>query len=132
MDFALSPEHEAVRARVAAFVSEHVMPAEADRSLWDAHENISLPALEALRAKAKAAGLWAPQVPVAMGGMGLPMVAQAAAYEEANRSLFGPVALNCAAPDDGNMRLLSQVATPAQRERWLAPIVSGQCAPPSP
>jgi acyl-CoA dehydrogenase len=69
--------------------------------------------------------LWAPQVPAALGGLGLPVTAQAALYEEANRSIFGPVALNCAAPDDGNMRVLSQVATPEQQARWLSPIVSG-------
>jgi acyl-CoA dehydrogenase len=125
MDFTLQPTHESIRQRVAAFVDEHVLPVEADRSQWDVHENIALPALDQLRAKAKAAGLWCPQVPIARGGMGLPLVAQAAIYEEANRSIFGPVSFNCAAPDDGNMRLLSQVGTTAQKERWLSPIVSG-------
>jgi acyl-CoA dehydrogenase len=125
MDFTLHPDHEAMRRRVAAFVEGHVLPVEADRAQWDAHENIALPALERLRVRAKAEGLWAPQVPVALGGMGLPMVAQAAIYEEANRSLFGPVTFNCAAPDDGNMRLLAQVGTDAQKARWLAPIVAG-------
>lgn len=126
MDFSLPRELEDIRLRTRAFVSEHVLPIEADRANWDAHENISETALLSLRAKAKAAGLWAPQVPVAMGGMGLPMVGQAAMYEEANRSIFGPVCFNCAAPDDGNMRVLSQIATPSQQERWLAPIVKGE------
>jgi acyl-CoA dehydrogenase len=43
-----------------------------------------------------------------------------------NRSIFGPVTFNSAAPDDGNMMLLEAVATPAQKERWLAPIVAGR------
>jgi acyl-CoA dehydrogenase len=47
-------------------------------------------------------------------------------YQEANRSLFGPVAFNAAAPDDGNMMLLAKVASPAQQERWLRPIVEGR------
>ncbi len=125
MDFTLPPDLEDVRLRTRAFIEEHVLPVEADRSNWDEHENIAHGPLEKLRAGAKAAGLWSPQVPKELGGMGLPMVGQAAMYEEANRSIFGPVCLNCAAPDDGNMRLLSQVGTAEQKEKWLAPIVSG-------
>jgi acyl-CoA dehydrogenase len=47
-------------------------------------------------------------------------------YEEAARSVFGPLAFNCMAPDDGNMNLLSRAGTPAQKERWLRPIVEGK------
>lgn len=126
MDFALSPELESVRYRTRKFVIEHVLPVEADRANWDEHDNIAAEPLKRLRAEAKASGLWSPQVPLAHGGMGLPMVGQAAMYEEANRSIFGPVCFNCAAPDDGNMRILSQIATGAQKQRWLAPIVAGQ------
>jgi acyl-CoA dehydrogenase len=125
MDFSLSPEHEDYRQRVAAFVAEHVLPLEADPTGYDCHENIRLDLRDALRAKAKAAGLWAPQVPKEFGGLGLPMVAQAAFYEASNRSIFGPCIFNCAAPDDGNMRLLAQVARADQKERWLRPIVEG-------
>lgn len=125
MDFTLPPEIESVRARTRAFVADHILPVEADRTNWDEHENIAVGPLEALKAKARAAGLFSPQMPVAMGGMGLPMVGQAAMYEEANRSIFGPVVFNAAAPDDGNMRVLSQVATPEQQVRWLAPIANG-------
>lgn len=125
MDFTLPPAIEDLRLRTRVFVAEHVMPVEADRGLWDAHENLSLDALEPLRAKAKAAGLWAPQSPVEHGGMGLPVVGWAAIYEEANRSLFGPLAINCAAPDDGNMNVLARLGTPEQKTRWLEPIVSG-------
>ncbi len=57
--------------------------------------------------------------------MGLSRVAMAAMYEEAGRCRFGPAVFNCAAPDDGNMMLLAKVGTPAQKARWLAPIVSG-------
>jgi acyl-CoA dehydrogenase len=58
--------------------------------------------------------------------MGLPIVGWAAMYEEANRSIFGPLAFHCAAPDDGNMNLLARVGTPAQQEKWLKPIVAGE------
>lgn len=126
MDFALPPDLDNIRVRTRAFVAEHVLPLEADPKNFDEHENIRLDRLEDVRAKAKAAGLWAPQTPKQFGGMGLPMVGWAAMYEEANRSIFGPVALNCAAPDDGNMNLLAKVGTPAQQARWLQPIVDGK------
>ena len=51
--------------------------------------------------------------------MALPIVGWAAMYEEANRSIFGPLAFNCAAPDDGNMNLLALVGTDAQKDKWL-------------
>jgi len=50
----------------------------------------------------------------------------AACYEEMNRSLFGPVVMNSAAPDDGNMIVLNKVATPEQKARWLQPIIEGK------
>jgi acyl-CoA dehydrogenase len=53
-------------------------------------------------------------------------VAQAAAYEAMNRSVFGPPCFNAAAPDDGNMRVVSQIGTPEQRDWWLAPVVAGE------
>src|SRR6058998_92615 len=126
MDFALSPEIDDIRRRTRAFVEEHVLPLEADRANYDDHENISLDLLARVREKAKAQGLWAPQAPKAYGGMGLPIVGWAAMYEEANRSIFGPVSFNCAAPDDGNMNLLALVGTPAQKDKWLRPIVEGK------
>ena len=125
MDFTLPPEIEDIRVRTRAFIAEHVMPLEADPANFDAHENIRLDALESVRARAKAAGLWAPQAPKDYGGMGLPIVGWAAMYEDANRSIFGPVALNCAAPDDGNMNLLAKTGTPEQKDKWLRPIVEG-------
>jgi acyl-CoA dehydrogenase len=125
MDFTLPPEIEDVRVRTRAFIAEHVLSLEADPANFDAHENIRLDALEPVRARAKAAGLWAPQAPKDYGGMGLPILGWAAMYEEANRSIFGPVALNCAAPDDGNMNLLAKTGTPEQKDKWLRPIVEG-------
>jgi acyl-CoA dehydrogenase len=58
--------------------------------------------------------------------MDLPMVAWAVMYEEAARSLFGPLAFNCMAPDDGNMNVLKKLGTPAQKEKWLRPIIDGK------
>ena len=71
-------------------------------------------------------GLWAPQTPQEFGGMGIGLMGQAAMYEEANRSIFGPACFNAAAPDDGNMMVLAKAGTSAQQERWLLPIVRGE------
>jgi len=127
MDFSLPPEIETLRCKARAFIDAHVLPLEADRANYDPHENIRLDVLRPLRDKAKAEGLWAPQMPTARGGLGLPMVGWAAFYEEANRSIFGPLAFNCAAPDDGNMNVLNKVLkTDAQKDTWLQPIIDGQ------
>ena len=127
MDFSLPPEIDALRLKVRAFVAENILPLEADRSNYDAHENIRLEVLGPLREMAKAQGLWAPQMPKARGGLGLPMVGWAAFYEEANRSIFGPLAFNCCAPDDGNMNVLNKVLkTEAEKDRWLQPIIDGK------
>src|SRR4029077_2225273 len=82
--------------------------------------------LAKVREKAKKAGLWAPQSPKEFGGMGLPVGAWAAVYEEAARSIFGPLAIHCMAPDDGNMNMLRLVGTQAQRAKWLAAIVTAK------
>lgn len=127
MDFTLPPEIETLRRRVRDFVAAEVLPLEADPANYDAHENIRAEVLAPLRDKAKAQGLWAPQMPQARGGLGLPMVGWAAFYEEANRSIFGPLAFNCAAPDDGNMNVLNKVLkSEAEKDRWLQPIIDGR------
>ncbi|WP_321343047.1 acyl-CoA dehydrogenase family protein [Breoghania sp.] len=126
MDFTLDPRQEAYRQRVRAFVAKHLLPLEADPATFNEYENIHLALRDALRAEAKAAGLWAPQMPKSRGGLGLSMVGQAAFYEEANRCIFGPSIFNCAAPDDGNMRVLEMVASEEQKARWLQPIVDGE------
>ncbi|MGA2568077.1 MAG: acyl-CoA dehydrogenase family protein [Pseudolabrys sp.] len=126
MDFTLSPEIEDIRLRVRAFVEEHVLPLESDPANFADHENIPHERLVPVREKAKKAGLWAPQAPKEYGGMGLPIVAWAAIYEEAARSIFGPLAIHCMAPDDGNMNLLARAGTQAQKDKWLKPIVDGK------
>ena len=126
MDFALTPEIESLRLKVRAFVAGNIIPLESDRSNFDAYENIRLEVLGPLREMAKAQGLWAPQSPKERGGLGLPIVGWCAFYEEANRSIFGPLAFNCCAPDDGNMNVLNKVLkTDAQKDRWLQPIIDG-------
>lgn len=126
MDFTISPEVEGYRARIARMVEEDILPLEADPSSYDAHENIRIDLLGRMRARAREAGLWCLQLPRETGGAGLGKVGMAVCYEEMNRSIFGPAVFNSAAPDDGNMMVLEALGTPAQKERWLAPIVGGE------
>nr|WP_051328944.1 acyl-CoA dehydrogenase family protein [Geminicoccus roseus] len=108
------------------FVDEVLLPLEADPGSFGRGEHIREDLLQEVRDQAKARGLWAPQVAREHGGLGFSTVQMAAFYEELGRSRFGPVACNCAAPDDGNMVVLQKVATPEQQERWLLPIVRGE------
>ncbi|WP_026379178.1 acyl-CoA dehydrogenase family protein [Afifella pfennigii] len=126
MDFTISSRIEDFRTRIAAFVEEHILPLEADRASFDAQENIRRDLLQELRAKARAEGLWCLQLKPENGGQGLGRVGMAVCYEEMNRSIFGPVTFNCAAPDDGNMMLLEAAGTKAQKEWWLKPVMEGR------
>lgn len=126
MDFKLDSSTDSLRLRIRKFVDDELIPLEARPDAYDAHENINEDALTKYRAKAREAGLWALQMPVARGGQGLSITAMAACYEEMNRSRFGPVVFNSAAPDDGNMMVLEKVATEEQKTRWLQPIVNGE------
>src|SRR5437762_613734 len=127
VDFSLSLETELLRLKVREFVSAEILPLESEASSYDEFENIRLDSLDGLREKAKGLGLWAPQMPVARGGLGLSTVERAVFYEEANRSIFGPLVFNCAAPDDGNMLVLDKVLkSDAEKDRWLQPIVEGK------
>ncbi len=102
------------------------MPLEQRPECYDEHENIAERFLLPLREKARSEDLWCFAMPKERGGQGLPITGMAVYYEEAARSIFGPVAFNCAAPDDGNMILLNRVASEAQKERWLQPIIDGE------
>ncbi len=126
MDFNLSPDTEKLCNTLREFIEEEVMPLEKDRDNFNEYENIKLSKLDGMRAKARAAGLWAPQMPKERGGLGLSIVEWAAFYETAARSIFGPVIVNCNAPDDGNMSVLNKIlATDALKDKWLQPIIDG-------
>lgn len=125
MDFSISPELEALRGRISQFVEAHILPLESDPTAFDAHENIGEAPLAALRAKARAQGLWCLQLKPETGGLGIGRMGMAVCYEAMNRSIFGPVVFNSAAPDDGNMMVLEAIGTPRQKQKWLAPIVDG-------
>ena len=126
MDFTITPELDDLRRRIAVFVESRIIPHEADPAAYDDHGNIDDALLQELRAQARAEGLWCLQLPERDGGLGVGIQGMAVCYEEMNRSILGPVVFNAAAPDDGNMMVLSRLATPEQRDRWLAPIADGR------
>ncbi|MFF1398708.1 acyl-CoA dehydrogenase family protein [Streptomyces sp. NPDC058287] len=79
-----------------------------------------------LQEAARAAGVFAPHVGAEWGGLGLDLCGQAVVFEAAGHSLLGPLALNCAAPDEGNMHLLEVVATGEQKQRYLRGLAAGE------
>jgi len=127
MDFKLPPELEDYRQRVRRFVDRTILPLESDPASYGPEENIALPLLDEIREKVRTAGLWALQMPKERGGQALPVVGLAACYEEMNRSIFGPVCFNCAAPDDGTMIVLNKILSEEQKDRWLQPLIDGHC-----
>jgi acyl-CoA dehydrogenase len=125
MDFTLTPEINDMCRRIRSFVDEHLLPLESDPTIYDEYESIRKELLDALRIKAKAAGIWALSMPKERGGAGYNTVGMAACYEEMNRALFGPAVFNAAAPDDGNMFVLNRLGNDRQKEKWLQPIIDG-------
>ncbi|MGW6236643.1 acyl-CoA dehydrogenase family protein [Streptomyces sp. NPDC055094] len=136
MDFAFDARTEELRARLLAFMDAYVLPAEAvageQRSLladpWDTPAVV-----EDLKAEARAQGLWnlffvdEHGAPGTEYGAGLTNLQYAPLAEITGRSpQLAPTALNCAAPDTGNMEVLAQFGTPEQKKRWLEPLLAGE------
>ena len=112
-----------IAARTRSFVREVCLPAE---ERFPAGSELD-PRLRAeVQAEARQAGVFAPHVPAEFGGLGLDIRGWSVVFEEAGYSLLGPQALNCAAPDEGNMHLLEVVATEEQKERYLRPLAAGE------
>ncbi|MFD6276365.1 acyl-CoA dehydrogenase family protein [Streptomyces sp. NPDC060209] len=113
-----------IARRTTDFVRDVVLPEEqaCDGNVHAGPE----PLRHRLQEAARAAGLLGPHVGVEWGGLGLDLCGQAVVFEAAGYSLLGPLALNCAAPDEGNMHLLEVVATEEQQARYLRPLAAGE------
>ncbi|MFH9422275.1 acyl-CoA dehydrogenase family protein [Streptomyces sp. NPDC017529] len=130
MDFAFDARTEELRGRLLAFMDEHVYPAEAVAgeqraalaSPWD-----TPPVVEELKAEARKQGLWNLFLPDEEYGAGLTNLQYAPLAEITGRSpQLAPTALNCAAPDTGNMEVLAQFGSEEQRKQWLHPLLAGE------
>ncbi|MEV6274327.1 acyl-CoA dehydrogenase family protein [Nocardia sp. NPDC051832] len=123
IDFTLPADLAAERDRVRQFVIDKIVPFEQDPRLTSHGPTDEL--RQELVELARAEKLLTVQAPVEFGGHGLTHVQQAVIYEAAGWSTLGPVAMNCAAPDEGNMYLLGKIANPEQIERHLMPAING-------
>ncbi|MGW2895094.1 acyl-CoA dehydrogenase family protein [Streptomyces sp. NPDC001212] len=130
MDFAFDARTEELRARLLAFMDEYVYPAEAVAeeqraalsSPWDTPAVV-----EELKAEARRQGLWNLFLPDAEYGAGLTNLQYAPLAEITGRSPhLAPTALNCAAPDTGNMEVLAQFGDEWQKKQWLQPLLAGE------
>ena len=131
MDFALSPKTTEYAAKLQAFMDSEVFPAEAiyhlqREQLLAEGKPHALPAIvEELKTKAKALGLWNLFLP--HYGHGLSVTDYATLAEITGWSPdLAPEAINCAAPDTGNMELLDMFGTDEQKKQWLQPLLDGQ------
>ncbi|SDP25191.1 acyl-CoA dehydrogenase family protein [Actinacidiphila guanduensis] len=131
MDFGYDSRTQELRERLQTFLDEHVYPAEPvfaeQREQAEGEARWSAPPIvEELKAKARAQGLWNLFLPGAYGA-GLTNLQYAPLAELTGRSPYlAPPALNCAAPDTGNMEVLAEFGTPAQRKEWLEPLLAGE------
>jgi acyl-CoA dehydrogenase len=118
-----------LQAKVAAFVADKIIPAEAEFAAHDADPATRwtpVPRMQALKAEAKAAGLWNLFLPDARLGAGLSNLDYAPIAELTGRSLHAPEAFNCSAPDTGNMEVLAHFASPEQQAPWLPRLLAGE------
>ena len=131
MDFAPDTTTRQIAEQVRDFVVGEVLPAEpvlAEQLAATPGDWSFRPVVRHLQATARERGLWnlflPPGGPVGARGGGLTNLQYAPVAELTGYSpKLAPVAMNCAAPDTGNMELLAHFATPEQRERWLDPLL---------
>ena len=127
MDFDFSDKSAQLQRSLQAFMDEHVYPAEHEHErqrATSANRFATLPLVEELKDKARAAGLWNLFLPAHHGG--LSNLDYAPLAEIMGRVLWCPEVFNCSAPDTGNMEVLMKYGTPAQQERWLEPLLAGE------
>ena len=124
IDFEIPGDLAKLRDRVESFIANKIVPYEIDerQTAHGASEELR----RELLALCREAGLLSPHGPKEYGGLGLDHRGMAVVFEAAGWSTLGPLALNIQAPDEGNVNLLYQIATPEQKDRWLAPLVRGE------
>jgi acyl-CoA dehydrogenase len=129
MNLEHSEKAKELQRRVAAFMDEHIYPNEAvyHAQIAEGDRWQPVPIIEALKPKARAAGLWNLFLPESEYGAGLTNVEYAPLCEIMGRVPgFGAEVFNCSAPDTGNMEVLVRYGTDAQRKQWLDPLLAGE------
>jgi acyl-CoA dehydrogenase len=124
INFEVSADLAARRDRIREFVAEKIVPFERDPRLTRHGPNDEM--RTEMVELARAAGLLTVQAPARFGGWEPNHREQAVLFEAAGWSTLGPVAMNCAAPDEGNMFILSKIADEAQIEEFLVPVIDGR------
>ena len=128
MDFEYSDKVKSLQARLRSFMEEYVYPRE--RAYYDEIQQGDRwqpsKVIEAIKPKAREAGLWNLFLPESAQGAGLTNLEYAPLCEIMGRSAPAPEVFNCSAPDTGNMEVLERYGTPAQKERWLKPLLAGE------
>jgi acyl-CoA dehydrogenase len=129
MDFEQSARGKDFAERLTAFMDERVYPAESVyeeqlREAGDPHAHP--PVMEELKEEARSRGLWNLFHPDPEYGPGLTNVEYAPLAEITGRSHIGPESVNCAAPDTGNMEVLTLFGTDEQKDEWLRPLLDGE------
>ena len=134
MDFQPSERAKKTAERVRAFIKEHIEPIEqahwagilGQRHGGDWTQWTIPPHVEALKAKAKAEGLWNLFLPDPELGAGLSVLDYAFSAEETGHSMMAPEIFNCNAPDTGNMEVLWKYGSDEQKKQWLTPLLAGE------
>ncbi len=124
MDFDPPETVRPLLEKIERFVAEVVMPAEAE--VLEHGFVHAAPRLGELRAQVKAAGMWGPQLPKDLGGLGLSLVEHGLVSERLGRSPLGHYVFGAQAPDAGNIEILHKFGTPEQQARWLEPLARGE------
>ena len=127
MSFELNEKTKILQRRLQEFMDAHIYPNETrfqeeiERNRWQPTRTI-----EELKAKARAAELWNLFLPDDERGASLTNLEYAPLCEIMGRSQMAPEVFNCSAPDTGNMEVLARYGTPAQKEKWLVPLLAGE------
>jgi alkylation response protein AidB-like acyl-CoA dehydrogenase len=123
MDFDPPESVRPLLERIERFIADEVMPLEA--AVLEHGFVANEAKLAELRAKVKAAGMWAPQSPKDIGGLGLSLVEHGLVSERLGRSPLGHYVFGAQAPDAGNAEILHKYGTPEQKATWLEPLARG-------
>jgi len=129
MDFRIDPEFQKKLDWMSRFVREEIEPLDlifpVAREMYNTKNTKVRALIKTLREQVKAQGLWACHLPPELGGKGYGQLKLALMNEIIGRTSWAPTVFGCAAPDTGNAEILALYGTPAQKKRYLQPLLDG-------